>query len=115
MSMTTFRSNMEIKIEKGIELPLAGWRGAALPNYPRSADYPWERMSVGDSFFVALPEGGDLVRLMNRITGSGAGRLGPGCVKARCVVEDGSIGVRAWKVDEPQDKKGQQHWEEVDW
>ena len=97
--------DIEIRIEAGVELPTTGWRGAAMPNYPRSADYPWSRMSVGDSFFVPLPEGGDLVRLMNRSTGSGAGKLGAGKVSARCVVEKNQIGVRAWKIEDAEEPK----------
>jgi len=95
----------DIRIERGVELPSTGWRGAPIPNYPKAADYPWARMAVGDSFFVALPEGADIVRLMNRVTGSGAGRLGAGCVSARCVVENNRIGVRAWKIAEPEEKE----------
>lgn len=91
---------MEIKIQKGINLPLTGWKGAPLPNYPRSADYPWSRMTIGDSFFIPLPDGGDIVRLMNRITGSAANKLGAGMVSARCVEESGQIGVRVWRIAE---------------
>jgi hypothetical protein len=87
---------MEIKIESNIELPDHGWRGAPLPNYPKTSDYPWEQMKLGDSFFVELPDGCDLVRLMNGVTGSAAARLGAGRVSARCVEENGRIGVRAW-------------------
>ena len=91
---------MEIEINKGISVPTTGWKGAALPNYPKSGDYPWERMAEGDSFFIPLPEGGDIVRLMNRITGSGRNKLGAGMVSARCVEENGQIGVRAWRLAE---------------
>jgi len=94
---------MEIKIEKGIELPSTRSNGAPLPNYPKSADFPWSRMNVGDSFFIPLSKGGDIVRLMNRVTGSAGSRLGPGVVSARCVEENGAIGVRAWKVCNEQD------------
>ena len=95
-------SDVDIIIERGIGVPTTGWKGAALPNYPKAGDYPWSRMSVGDSFFVALAEGGDIVRLMNRITGAAAGKVGAGCVTARCVREGGKIGVRAWKIQEPE-------------
>ena len=96
---------MEIEIQKGIDLPTTGWKGAALPNYPKAGDYPWSRMAPGDSFFVPLPEGGDIVRLMNRITGSGRYRLGRGMVSARCVVENNQIGVRAWKIASAEEKE----------
>lgn len=93
----------EIKIEAGVELPETGWKGSPLPNYPKSSIYPWSRMKVGDSFFVPVPDGGDVVRLMNRITGSGAHRVGAGCTKARCRFENGRLGVRVWKVSENND------------
>lgn len=90
----------DYKVENGVELPETGWKGAPLPNYPKASSYPWARMKVGDSFFVPLPEGADLVRLMNRITGSAAHNLGAGCASARCRLEGGEIGVRVWKVAE---------------
>ena len=90
----------DILIDTGIELPNTGWRGRALPNYPKGGDFPWKRMSVGDSFFVPLPDGGDIVRLMNRITGAACTHVGAGKVAARCVLENGRIGVRAWRVAE---------------
>ena len=96
---------IDIKIESGIDVPSTGWKGAPLPNYPKAGDYPWERMSVGDSFFVPLPEGGDLVRLMNRITGAACNKVGAGCVTARCAKEGGEIGVRAWKIREPNEEE----------
>jgi len=89
-----------IKVDKNIPRSMTGYRGAALPNYPRTGDYPWPRMTVGDSFFVPLPDGGDIVRLMNRITGSGRAKFGAGKVSARCLFEGGHIGVRAWLIDE---------------
>lgn len=87
---------MEIKIESDIEMPEYGYRGAPLPNYPKTSEYPWGRMKLGDSFFVELPDGCDIVRLMNSVTGSAAATLGAGTVSARCVKENGRIGVRAW-------------------
>jgi hypothetical protein len=94
-------SQTKIEINKNIAVPETGWKGAALPNYPKAGEYPWSRMSVGDSFFIALPEGGDIVRLMNRITGAGASKVGAGCITARCVEENDQIGVRVWKIAEP--------------
>jgi hypothetical protein len=95
----------DLKIDTAMPLPTTGWKGAPLPNYPKAGDYPWQRMKVGDSFFIALPEGGDIVRLMNRITGSGRYRLGRGMVSARCVVENNQIGVRAWKIASAEEKE----------
>tara|TARA_R110000772_G_C12973626_1_gene404939 strand:- start:45 stop:320 length:276 start_codon:yes stop_codon:yes gene_type:complete len=91
---------VEIEIQKNIALPETGWRSASLPNYPKSGEYPWSQMSVGDSFFIALQNGGDVVRLMNRITGSGRNVLGAGRASARCVMEGGQIGVRCWRIDQ---------------
>lgn len=91
----------EIRIDKNVPRPETGFRGAELPNYPRGCDFPWIRMTIGDSFFIPCEEGADLVRLMNRITGSGCGRVGPGCVSARATFEGGKIGVRAWLIDRP--------------
>ena len=91
----------EIRIERDVPRPETGYRGASLPNYPRSADFPWSRMAIGDSFFIPVDEGADLIRLMNRITGSGCKRMGPGCVSARARFEGGRLGVRAWLIDRP--------------
>lgn len=91
---------MHIDINKDIELPQTGWKGASLPNYPKGGDFPFERMSVGDSFFVPLPDGGDIVRLMNRITGAARHKIGAKKVSARCWKENGTIGVRAWRIEE---------------
>lgn len=89
-----------IKIQSGIPLPDKGYKGASLPNYPKQGDFPWTHMSVGDSFFIPCEDGMDIVRLMNRITGSAAAHVGPGCVSTRTVFEGATIGVRAWKIAE---------------
>jgi hypothetical protein len=91
----------DIKIEKGIIRPMTGYKGAAFPNYPKAAEMPWERMSIGDSFFIPVEDGADLVRLMNRITGAGRYHVGVRCVSARAVFEGGAMGVRAWLIDRP--------------
>ena len=89
---------MNIQIQQSVPVPTTGWKGAPLPNYPKSNEYPWSEMSEGDSFFVPVPEGGDVVRLMNRITGSARNKLGPKAASARCVMENGLIGVRVWRI-----------------
>ena len=94
-----------IEIDQGVDLPETGRKGAPLPNYPKAGDYPWSRMNGGDSFFIVLPEGGEIVRLMNRITGSARNKVGAGCVSARCVRENGKIGVRAWKIQDPEENE----------
>jgi hypothetical protein len=94
---------MLIKIDKDVDIQSAEYKRSKLPHYPKSKEFPWDKMSAGDSFFIPLPEGGDVVRLMNRITGSANNNLGAGAVTAKCVEENGSIGVRAWRISDEND------------
>lgn len=63
---------------------------------------PWSGMKAGDSFFVPV-DGGDPIRLINKITGSAHSYFGPGKVSARTTVENGELGVRAWLIESPLD------------
>ena len=83
-----------IKVDRGIEIPNISRKGR-IPM--ESLDLPWADMEVGDSFFIPATNK-DPLRLMNKITGSGNGFFGAGCVKARSVVEDNIFGIRAWRV-----------------
>ena len=71
-----------IKIEKGVPPPLAEGR--------KRLTYPWSKMEVGDSFFVAGKKRHDLVSAMKLATR----KLQAGFVSAQ--VEGG---VRVWRVE----------------
>lgn len=84
-----------IKIDKGVPL-------SAPPTGPGSAKYPWRKMVVGDSFFVAgLRVGGGKSRSGNTkgFSTSGGKNMVPGskwC--SRTVTENGIRGVRVWRI-----------------
>ena len=80
-------------IEKEIPLSNKTHRGR-MPN--TGLKFPWADMQVGDSFFVPVGNQ-DMVHLMNKITASGRGYFGKGCVKARAVSET-EFGVRVWRI-----------------
>ena len=80
-------------IEKNVPIADKTHRGR-MPS--TKLDLPWQDMEVGDSFFVPVGSQ-DMVRLMNKITASGRGFFGAGCIKARSVVED-EYGIRVWRI-----------------
>jgi hypothetical protein len=56
--------------------------------------FPFEMMQVGDSFFIPTLKSSPLIYAIEK----GAKRAKVK-VKTRAVVEDGFMGVRAWRVD----------------
>ena len=83
-------------------------RGVAIPDQRPLADrlpigttyvYPWSKMQPGDSFFLPVEPGVDIIRTMNRATASGFRHFGPGRVSARKVIESGRMGTRVWLLD----------------
>lgn len=77
----------EIKIDKGVPLPEPSKRG------PKHV-YPWEKLQVGDSFFVPGKKtntfGGQLTRFKKS--------AGIKCV-IRTVTENNVKGVRIWRIE----------------
>ncbi len=84
---------MDFKIESNVPLADKTHRGR-LPG--TKMQFPWSDMEVGDSFFVPVRDH-DMVRLMNKITASGRGFFGAGCIKARSVMEE-EYGIRVWRM-----------------
>jgi hypothetical protein len=76
----------EIRIEKGIEVPE--------PSFGRSRRYPFNKMEVGDSFFVGCAKD-DLKSTMTKILSSARGQKAIG-KKFTTRVVDG--GVRCWRI-----------------
>ena len=82
-------SNGEIKIEKGVPLPSKG----------RYVKFPWNKLEVGDSFFVAALNKNDSVKTQSRLHTSlrDFQRYGGEQIKIQTTQVDG--GVRVWRIE----------------
>ncbi len=83
----------DVKVDKGVPVPDARAPG-------RPGKYPWEKMEVGDSFFVAGCRSSKSSRGSGTILNLSVPRARYPDRKwvSRKVVEGGVTGVRVWRV-----------------
>src|SRR5208282_5891176 len=82
-----------LTIEKGVPLP------AAQETVSKATRYPFDVMSVGDSFLVRREEGLSNRKLMQRVSPAASRHASKNGRKyALRIVEDG---VRVWRVEDP--------------
>lgn len=80
-----------LKVEKDVPLP---------PSDIGKKKYPWQKMNIGDSFFIAVADGDEITRVRGLLNGGlqfRRRRYGERHA-TRSVVENGIRGVRVWRT-----------------
>lgn len=84
---------MKIKIEKGVQIPKKGKYGYK--------EFPFDKMQIGDSFFVPLEEGKALTSLNAQISTNArtySDINGKNWKFKTCRIREGIEGIRIWRI-----------------
>jgi hypothetical protein len=80
------------KIQTNIPAPTGSTKGA-------KRKYPFDKMSVGDSFFVAVDGTNTVIKIQGTLASCARAFYGAaGFLKTCGVQEDGVKGVRVWRI-----------------
>ena len=80
---------MSVKIDHDVPLPKA--RG-------KLAEYPFEDLRPGDSFFAVLDGSDEMKTFRSRLSVAAVAKIGKGCATVRTVTEGGKRGLRVWRL-----------------
>lgn len=84
---------MDFTIQKGVSVPPSRRIGQG----PRH-NYPFDKMEVGDSFFVAASDTKKASKLQSALIALAIAALGKSNYTTRRTAEDGFPGVRIWRT-----------------